>query len=111
VRRRVPSAPIEDVKKASGVVDVDQAHLHGAKGFGKLAFTAIMFVAEPRPLGTPESSSGSHASARPPAKPNFSKPIDSRATLPARRGGDRRCARRPVGDLMERLEFSPCWWR
>jgi hypothetical protein len=58
VRRRVPSAPIEDVKKASGVVDVDQAHLHGAKGFGKLAFTAIMFVAEPRPLGTPEKLFG-----------------------------------------------------
>ena len=50
----MPSAPIEDVKKASGVVDVDQ----GAKGFGKLAFTAIMFVAEPRPLGTPEKLFG-----------------------------------------------------
>src|SRR5688572_14733033 len=30
------------------------------------------------------SSSGSHTSGRPPAKPNVLKPIDSRATLPVR---------------------------
>ena len=34
-------------------IDVDQAHLHRAERLRKLAFAAVAFVAEPRPLGTP----------------------------------------------------------
>src|SRR5262245_13249108 len=35
-------------------IDIDQAHLHGAERLRKLAFTAVAFVSEPRPLRTPE---------------------------------------------------------
>ena len=34
-------------------IDVDQAHLHRAERFRKLAFAAVAFVAQPRSLGTP----------------------------------------------------------
>src|SRR5438105_8140672 len=33
-------------------IDVDQAHLHRAERILKLAFAAVAFVAQPRPLGT-----------------------------------------------------------
>src|SRR3954451_15488073 len=35
-------------------MDVDQPHLPRAKRLRELAFAAIAFIAEPRPLGTPE---------------------------------------------------------
>src|SRR3954467_4698159 len=34
-------------------IDVDQAHLHRAERLRKLAFAAVAFVAQPRPLRTP----------------------------------------------------------
>ena len=34
-------------------IDIDQPHLHCAERLRKLAFAAVAFVAQPRPLGTP----------------------------------------------------------
>ena len=64
-------------------VHVDEAHLHRTERTRELAVAAVALVAEPRVLRTPETSSGSHTSSRPNAKPNVLKPIDSSATLPA----------------------------
>ena len=91
-------------------VYIDQTHLHGSKWFFQVAGMNMhrlhhhliqvrhallphlrnhvhnVWSPPSHVVSAPQytSSSGSHTSARPPAKPNVLKPIDSSATLPAR---------------------------